>query len=480
MLIVAFILSASLVLAGAIIFTRKTMKIHKEVAKLNELSVEISSSAEQVANVSQDIGNSSLEQLDTLNSTVSASHEIRSMIERTTETAAELHESAKNLTDLVHSGQTVVDSMVESSQKIKLGTEHFQQELQSSMEELNTALHVINEIANKTQIINEIVFQTKLLSFNASVEAARAGEAGKGFAVVAEEIGKLAQMSGNSAEEISTIVSKSLTVVGQTIQNTKEKINTLTHDTLEKSEIGFQESQNCKNIFDEMGHKISETVEKIAQITSAAQEQSLGVAQLDQSILKFQEVTNSNKLVASQSTNHSIEFEKQTSLLITLAEGLNRLTHIKKAPPKKHYKKFIWNNRLMLNINKMDEEHKILVDKINALVDSLAAHNKQPNLSHVVTCFTALASYTTEHFADEEAYMESIGYPQLSSHKRIHAALLKQVGQFGADLKTGRLDDMKLISFLRNWLISHIMGVDMQYSHHAHSQGPNAKKNQAA
>ncbi|MBC7465119.1 MAG: hypothetical protein H7256_03945 [Bdellovibrio sp.] len=50
----------------------------------------------------------------------------------------------------------------------------------------------MEEIGNKTKVINDIVFQTKLLSFNASVEAARAGEHGKGFAVVAEEVGKLA------------------------------------------------------------------------------------------------------------------------------------------------------------------------------------------------------------------------------------------------------------------------------------------------
>jgi methyl-accepting chemotaxis protein len=51
---------------------------------------------------------------------------------------------------------------------------------------------MIQEIGNKTKIINDIVFQTKLLSFNASVEAARAGEQGKGFAVVASEVGSLA------------------------------------------------------------------------------------------------------------------------------------------------------------------------------------------------------------------------------------------------------------------------------------------------
>lgn len=71
---------------------------------------------------------------------------------------------------------------------------------------LSTIQAAVQQIQQKTDTINEIVFQTKLLSFNASVEAARSGEAGKGFAVVAEEIGKLAQYSGTSAGEIEQIV----------------------------------------------------------------------------------------------------------------------------------------------------------------------------------------------------------------------------------------------------------------------------------
>ena len=71
-------------------------------------------------------------------------------------------------------------------------------------------LGYIKSIEEKTKVINDIVFQTKLLSFNASVEAARAGEQGKGFAVVAEEVGNLATMSGTSAEEISKLLESSI------------------------------------------------------------------------------------------------------------------------------------------------------------------------------------------------------------------------------------------------------------------------------
>jgi hypothetical protein len=71
---------------------------------------------------------------------------------------------------------------------------------------ISEIVELVKEIGNKTKVINDIVFQTKLLSFNASVEAARAGEHGKGFAVVAEEVGNLASMSGQASKEISALL----------------------------------------------------------------------------------------------------------------------------------------------------------------------------------------------------------------------------------------------------------------------------------
>ena len=80
-----------------------------------------------------------------------------------------------------------------------------------------------------------IVFQTKLLSFNASVEAARAGEYGKGFSVVAEEVGNLAQMSGIAAKDISALLQSSVKKVEQIATESKTKIDRL----VQNSKHGF-------------------------------------------------------------------------------------------------------------------------------------------------------------------------------------------------------------------------------------------------
>ena len=89
--------------------------------------------------------------------------------------------------------------------------------ISESTEDLDSINNSIRGI-QKTQVINDIVFQTQLLSFNASIEAAKAGVHGKGFSVVAEEVGKLAVLSGTAASEISEILKESSKTISTTMK----------------------------------------------------------------------------------------------------------------------------------------------------------------------------------------------------------------------------------------------------------------------
>ncbi len=447
-------------------------KIKPQLVKFSDVNSELSGSSAQIEAVNKDINQSSLEQIDVLSSTVSASHQIRSMVEKTNENAKLLKDDASNLLSMTHSGNDVIEEMVITSQEIESSMNHFRDELNDNMKELDRVLTVIKEIASKTEIINSIVFQTKLLSFNASVEAARAGESGKGFSVVAEEIGQLAAMSGTAAREISQIVEKSIEQVTSVVKTTRHKIETLTAQTIEQSATGLSRAQSCKDIFSQMSEKIQSTSDMVAQISTAAAEQSEGVSQLDQSIQKFQEAADRNRLIASQATEHAHSFSLLHQELDEVMDQFKELTHFNET---KKLPIFYWNDQLSLDVPNMDAEHKVLIEKINILIQELEKNKSIPNSSTLIRAFTDLTEYTAHHFSDEESYMESIGYPQLNSHRKIHQNLLKQVGSFTNSIQSGQVDDAKLVSFLRNWIISHIMGVDMQYSEHAH-QKPQSKK----
>ena len=90
-------------------------------------------------------------------------------------------------------GRKAMTSMMEAIHEIDESNKDILKTVEDSNNNISEISNSIRQIGEKTKVINDIVFQTKLLSFNASVEAARAGEQGKGFAVVAEEVGNLAR-----------------------------------------------------------------------------------------------------------------------------------------------------------------------------------------------------------------------------------------------------------------------------------------------
>ncbi len=82
--------------------------------------------------------------------------------------------------------------------------------IESQSEDVGRMVEIIEDIGKETKAIHAIVFETKMLSFNASIEAARAGDHGAGFSVVAQEINSLAEMSGTAAHAIHRLLDESL------------------------------------------------------------------------------------------------------------------------------------------------------------------------------------------------------------------------------------------------------------------------------
>ena len=125
----------------------------------------------------------------------------------------ELHIEEKSQEGLQQNFMAIFQSFDEKFKKMEEQCQEVFQYLNKNENNVSQIVDLIREIEDKTKVINDIVFQTKLLSFNASVEAARAGEYGKGFSVVAEEVGNLAEMSGHASKEIEGLLSHSISQV---------------------------------------------------------------------------------------------------------------------------------------------------------------------------------------------------------------------------------------------------------------------------
>jgi len=153
--------------------------------------------------------------------------------------------------------------------------------IQDVTESSNASALAMQRIAEKVTIIGDIAFQTNILALNAAVEAARAGEHGRGFAVVAAEVRKLAERSKVSAEEINTLTSESL----QLSQGTKEKFETLLPE-------------------------INRTLTLIAEISNAAQEQIVGIDQVNNAMQQLNTATQHNSLASDRTAESAREMSR--------------------------------------------------------------------------------------------------------------------------------------------------------------------------
>ena len=122
---------------------------------------------------------------------------------------------------------------------------------------------------------------------------------------------------------------------------------------------------------------------------------------------------------------------------------------------------FEWDQaKFTVSVTAMDDEHKKLIALMNALYD---VNQKGGDKAALKGPLKALVDYTVKHFADEEAYMASVNFPDLKLHQGIHKSLLDRVGQFAQEFEAEGKFSEDFFSFLKVWLTAHIQGVDRKY-----------------
>lgn len=224
--------------------------------------------------------------------------------------------------------------MLGSINDIAKGNDEIMSSIQKSNQEISEIVHVIQAIADKTKVINDIVFQTKLLSFNASVEAARAGEHGKGFAVVAEEVGNLASMSGKAATEISDMLDKSVHRVTNIVDGTKGMMDTLVRSSKDKVDFGTRTARECAGALDEIIRNVSSVSEMVREISTASREQSTGVREITKAMSELDQVTQANTSSSNDASQTARELQAQAEQLNGFVQELATLVYGKSVEQK--------------------------------------------------------------------------------------------------------------------------------------------------
>jgi aerotaxis receptor len=211
----------------------------------------------EIASGNQDLSARTESQASSLEETAASMEQLTSTVEHSANSAREAASLSKRAATVAREGNDAMGHVV------------------STMDDISRSSSRIGEII---QVIEGISFQTNILALNAAVEAARAGEQGRGFAVVAAEVRSLAQRTSTAAKEIKVLIDESAQKVSQGSQ--------LVHST----------GQTMNN----MVGAVEQVNSLITDITSASNEQSMGIAQINQAVGQLDSVTQQNSAMVEE------------------------------------------------------------------------------------------------------------------------------------------------------------------------------------
>lgn len=255
----------------------------KEVmGDLSDTSSKLTSLSRELTSNSQRLAEGSSQQAASIQETSSTLEESSSMVHQTTQNTKEAEILARKTKEFANKGNDEMQDML------------------GLMEELKRSSAEISKII---KVIDEIAFQTNILSLNAAVEAARAGEAGKGFAVVAEEVRNLAQRSAQAAKDTARIIESNIDLSEKCLSITEVVSGSLVEINNESGKVN----------------------ELLGEISTASQEQEIGIGQINKAISQMEHVLQANATTAQESARSAEQLTIYEDTLKGIMAQLNSL-----------------------------------------------------------------------------------------------------------------------------------------------------------
>ncbi|NRR31206.1 Tar ligand binding domain-containing protein [Oxalobacteraceae bacterium] len=232
----------------------------------------ISSASREIAAGNMDLSNRTTDQAGSLEQTATSMEELTSTVKQNADNARQANQLAQSASEVAVRGGSVVAQVVDT------------------MGSINDSSKKIVDIIG---VIDGIAFQTNILALNAAVEAARAGEQGRGFAVVASEVRNLAQRSAGAAKEIKELIG----------------------DSVDKVESGAKLVDQAGATMQEIVTSIQRVTDIMGEITTASQEQTAGLDQINGAIGQMDAITQQNVALVEEAAAAATSLQDQAGAL---------------------------------------------------------------------------------------------------------------------------------------------------------------------
>ena len=346
--------------------------ISEVMALIDDSNYKLTNSSNELSEASRRLSESSNVQAAGLEETAAAVEEITSTIYKSGENAQKMSQHANEVTKSNDDGKKLAHLTVDT------------------MEELSNEVISIHEAIS---VIDQIAFQTNILSLNAAVEAATAGEAGKGFAVVAQEVRNLANRSAEAAKEIKELVESATTKAQQSKEVTDKMLNG----------------------YNQLDETIKTTIDLIAEVANASKEQQTAITQINDTVNSLDKATQEN---ASLATNISSMAQNTQNLVQNLNNVISSTTYNEDS------KKRICDPAMIFTLNRLKSDHIVFKNQ-NFCKCKLGADFKVTNHHNC-----KLGKWIDEH--ENEPYAKSSEWQELLKlHKGIHEKVQVTVDYYG-------------------------------------------------
>ena len=259
---------------GMLLLSLKHMtdSLVKIVGEVRTGTQTIATASSEIASGNMDLSSSTEQQASSLEETAASMEELTSTVKQNADNARQANQLAISASEVAIKGGSVVSQVVDT------------------MGSINTSARKIVDIIG---VIDGIAFQTNILALNAAVEAARAGEQGRGFAVVASEVRSLAQRSAAAAKEIKVLID----------------------DSVNNVDVGAKLVDQAGTTMREIVESVKRVTDIMGEITSASQEQTAGIEQVNKAITQMDNVTQQNAALVEEAAAASEAMQAQAGNL---------------------------------------------------------------------------------------------------------------------------------------------------------------------